>query len=117
LKENVLNQLGISKTSIIQKAKDSGSQSSDETTLFKEGMFLVQVEFKKAADIIHKYGGIVTVHAGSKENGIDREMRHEGSGVRNTSIECSLGPVKEELFNEGYIDICEIKKLMKQNSI
>lgn len=110
LKENVLNQLGISRTSIIQKAKDSGSQSSDETTLFKEGMFLVQVEFKKAADIIHKYGGIVTVHAGSKENGIDREMRHEGSGVRNTSIECSLGPVKEELFNEGYIDICEIKK-------
>lgn len=24
------------------------------------------------------------------------------------SIEDSLGPVKEELFNEGYIDICDI---------
>ena len=70
----------------------------------------MQVDFKQAANIIHKYGGLVTVHAGSKSNSIDEEMKHEGKAAKNVSIEDSLGPVKEELFKDGYIDICDLTK-------
>ena len=35
-------------------------------------------------------------------------MRHDGPGKRNTTIENTLGPVKDELFQEGHIDICDI---------
>lgn len=111
LKENILNPLGISRTSIIQKGREylKGKNLTDEE-YFKHGMFLVQVDFKNAADLIHQYGGLVTVHAGGKNNSIDEEMKHEGKGKRNVSIEDSLGPVKEELFKNGYIDICDITK-------
>ena len=39
---------------------------------------------------------------------IDEEMKHEGKSAKNVPIEYSLGPVKEELFKEGYIDICDL---------
>ena len=111
LKENVLNPLGITRTKIIQKGRDSiKKEGLPDESYFKEGMFQVQVEFKHAADIIHKYGGLVTVHAGSKSNSIDEEMKHEGETDKNVSVEDSLGPVKEELFKDGYIDICDLTK-------
>lgn len=111
LKENILNQLGISRTTIIQKGREHKSnQNLPDESYFKEGMFLVQVDFRKAADLIHKHGGLVTVHAGSKSNSIDEEMKHEGTAKKNVTIEDSLGPVKEELFREGYIDICDLTK-------
>ena len=40
------------------------------------------MNFKDAANLIHKYGGIVTVHAGSKSNSIDEEMKHEGKSKK-----------------------------------
>ena len=109
LTENVLNPLGITRSKMILKGKEvlNGEEKDDET-YFKTGMFQVQVDFKEAANLIHQYGGLVTVHAGSKSNSIDEEMKHEGKAKKNVSIEDSLGPVKEELFNEGYIDICDI---------
>lgn len=108
LKENVLNKLGLSRTKIIEKGKENNKKCSSDNEYFKEGMSKVQVDFREAADIIHKYGGLVVVHAGTKSNSIDEEMKHEGRELKNVSKEYSLGPVKEELFNEGYIDICEI---------
>lgn len=111
LKENVLNQLGISRTKIIQKGKEClKTEGLPDDTYFKHGMFQVQVDFKNAANLIHEYGGLVTVHAGNRSNGIEKEMKHDGSSPKNVSIENSLGPVKEELFREGYIDICDITK-------
>ena len=106
LHDNVLSQLGVSRTAIIEKGRKQKPQGTDDEC-FKAGMFQVQVDFKKAADLIHKYGGLVTVHAGSKGNSIET-MKHDGRGVHNTTIENSLGSLKEELFNEGYIDICDI---------
>ena len=111
LKENVLNPLGITRSKMIQKGREHLNEKDlPDDKYFKEGMFQVQVDFKDAANMIHKYGGLVTVHAGSKSNSIDEEMRHEGKKAKNVSIEDSLGPVKEELFNEGYIDICDLTK-------
>ena len=111
LEENVLNYLGISRSKIIQKGREYLKKDNlSEDSYFKDGIFQVQVDFKKAADTIHQYGGLVTVHAGSKSNSIDREMRHEGNNAKNPSIEDSLGPVKEELFKGGYIDICDLTK-------
>lgn len=109
LTENVLNPLGITRSKMILKGKEVlKDKTKDDETYFKIGMFQVQVDFKKAANLIHRYGGLVTVHAGSKPNSIDEEMKHEGKAKKNVSVEDSLGPVKEELFKEGYIDICDI---------
>lgn len=111
LKENILNPLGISRSTIVRKGQEASSSTTlSKDAYFKKGMFLVQVNFKEAAKLIHKYGGIVTVHAGSKSNSIDEEMKHEGKSRKNVSIEDSLGPVKEELFRDGYIDICDLTK-------
>ena len=110
LSENVLNPLGLSESIIIQKGKEAdGTKDKSDEYYFKKGIFLVQVDFKVAAKLIHQYGGIVTVHAGSKSNSIDEEMKHEGKSKKNVSIYDSLGPVKDELFKGGYIDICEIR--------
>lgn len=115
LHDNVLSVLGISRSKIIEEGRKSEAIDKDKDKdktddyYFKKGWNLVQVEFKKAADLIHAYGGLVSVHAGSKTNSIDEEMKHDGNSSKNVSIYDSLGPVKEELFTRGYIDICEIR--------
>jgi ABC-type lipoprotein export system ATPase subunit len=106
----VLSPLGISRTAIVAKGREI-EPAADEDRAFKKGMFKVQVDFKKAAFLIHKYGGVVVVHAGTKENSLDEEMKHEGNGTRNVgTLYHSLGTVKEELFKDKHIDICEIRK-------
>lgn len=110
LNDLVLCPLGVSETTIIMKARELKEYSEDGAA-FKDGMFLVQVDFKKASELIHSYGGLVSVHNGSKENGLDAEVKHQGRGVRNVSeLYDSLGTLKEELLTHGYIDVCEIRK-------
>ena len=107
LYELVLSPLNLTKTKIGIEGRAEHPEYSDEKA-FKEGLLRVQVDFKKAADLIHKYGGIVTVHAGGKANSFDEEMKHEGNVEKNVSIADSLGPVKEELLR-NYIDVCEVR--------
>lgn len=107
LHDLILSPLELSRTAIIAKGSEGNSQLTEEQK-FHRGMFLVQVDFKKAADLIHKYGGLVSVHNGDKENGLDREIKHKGCGKRNVhSLYDSLGTMKEELMRD-YIDICDI---------
>lgn len=109
LRDLILSPLGISKTTIITKGREENSSLND-TDAFRAGMFKVQVDLKEAAKLIHKYGGLVSIHNGSKANGLDAEVRHQGSGAHNTNeLFDSLGTLKEELLNK-YIDICEIRK-------
>lgn len=103
----ILSPLNLTRTLIIKKGKRNNPEY-DDGKAFKEGLLKVQVDFKEAADLIHKYGGIVTVHAGGKTNSFDEEMKHEGSSKKNVTVADSLGPVKEELLN-NYIDICEVR--------
>lgn len=111
INELILNPLDISETKIIQKGKEKliedGNSNPSDVEAFKRGIFEVQVSFKEASEKIHKkLGGIVIVHAGDKSNSLEREMRHEGKvGI---TLYNSLGPVKEELMKENFIDICEI---------
>lgn len=114
LYELILCPLGLSEATIIQKGKEETGSTSDAIN-FKEGIFHVQVDFKKTADLIHQYGGIVTVHAGSKSNSIDEEMYHENK--HDTTIYESLGPVKDELFKGGYINICEVRNQKDMGSV
>lgn len=109
LHELILCQLDISETKIIAAGKQENNSLTGDAA-FKEGIRRVQVDFKKAATLIHKYGGLVSVHNGSKDNGLDEHMRHLGTGPRNVHelYEC-LGTVKKELMAD-YIDICEIRK-------
>lgn len=102
LNELILGPLDLSETVIKAKAKEKDANLSDEKA-FKKGIFLVQVNFKDAAKLIHKYGGLVSVHAGDKANSIE-EMKHAGIGVRNVKdVVDSLGTVKEELLCEYII--------------
>ncbi len=106
IESELLNPLGLSEATIIAKGMQQQECGSDEEA-FKIGMFHVHTHFKEIAEKIHELGGLVIPHA-TKENGIESEMGHEGKpGV---TLHNSLGPVKEELFNDGYIDICEIRK-------
>ena len=58
LSENVLNPLGLSESIIIQKGKEAdGTKDKSDEYYFKKGIFLVQVDFKVAAKLIHQYGG------------------------------------------------------------
>ena len=109
LKDLILAPLDLSRTKIVAKGKEQDSSLSDDSA-FKKGMFLLQVDFKAAADLIHKYGGIISVHNGSKENGLDKEVKHLGKAPKNAHslYEC-LGTLKEELMKE-YVDICDIEK-------
>lgn len=84
IKENVLNKLGITRSKMVQKGREAlGKDGLPEESYFKDGMFRVQVDFRQAADLIHQYGGIVTVHAGSKENSIDHYCPLKMDGVKN----------------------------------
>lgn len=108
LHDLILSPLNISETKIIAKGREKNNTLNEEQA-FNEGMFLVQVPFKDASKKIHEYGGVVIVHAGNKCNSIEKEMKHIGSSNKNvTTLYDSLGTVKEELFKENHIDICEI---------
>lgn len=108
LNDLILAPLGLSRTKIICAASSTGGEYSDDAA-YKDGLLRVQVDFKDAANLIHKYGGLVSVHAGGKSNSFEEEMKHEGTSPKNvTDLADSLGTVKEELLRE-YIDICEVR--------
>jgi len=111
LNELILCPLHLSRTEILAAGRNAQGYSPQwsEAKLFDAGWKLVQVNFKEAANFVHKYGGLVSVHNGSKTNSLDDQVRHDGPGVRDVSLEDSLGPLKEELL-KSYIDICEVKK-------
>ena len=110
LEDLILSKLGVSETQVISKGKEIDS-SANGVDAFKKGMFLVQVDFKEASKLIHQHGGLVAVHNGSKNNGLDKEMKHQGAAEKNvTELYDSLGTVKEELLSKNFINICEISK-------
>lgn len=112
LQSLVLDSLNLSEARIIaqgkKRLKQDGKSKVSDNEAFKVGLFCVQVNFKEASKKIHEHGGVVIPHAGSKENSLEREMRHEGKA--GVALFESLGPVKQELFDEKHIDICEIAK-------
>ena len=107
LYERILCKLNLSKSAIILKGKEK-KPSFDDEKAFKEGLFLLQVDMKKACELIHSFGGVISVHNGNKDNGLDAEVKHLGTSPRNvrTLDEC-LGPLKEELMGK-YVDICDL---------
>ena len=103
LDEQILCVLNLSRSEIIATARRNGEKGDDDS-LFHKGIFLKQVDFKIAANLIHKYGGLVSVHAGSKKSSIE-DMRH--AKKNGTELKDALGTLKVELMQE-YIDICEV---------
>lgn len=105
----ILSQLGVSRTAVIAKGRENDASLSDDDA-FRKGMFLIQVDFKQAAKLVHQYGGLISVHNGNKSNGLDAEVKHMGSSPRNVhSLYESLGTLKKELLR-NYIDICDVGK-------
>lgn len=101
----ILSPLNLSEATIQEKGREGNSKASSDEA-FKAGIFKTQVEFSKAADLIHKYGGLVIPHNGTKSNGMDQEISHEGKP--GTDIYNSLGPLKDELCKSGSIDAFDI---------
>lgn len=71
------------------------------TDIEKIGNDSVYADFQKSAELIHKLGGIVSVHAGEKTNGIE--------SISNT--EAFKRTIKKDLVEKGHIDIFEIGKI------
>lgn len=103
----ILSPLGFSETKIIAKGKEDDSTLNNELA-FRAGMHKVCANIENIANMIHKYGGLVLIHAGCKTNSIEG-LKHFGKSDNNVHelYEC-LGVKKKELFTEGLIDICEI---------
>lgn len=113
LEEYILSPLDLSETKIIKKGKIKLNKASkatdDEEKAFKEGLLEVEADFEEICRLVHdKLGGIIVVHAGDKSNSLDKEISHEGK--KGTTLYNSLGTLKERLFEEGFIDVCEISK-------
>lgn len=114
LEQLILNKLNLSEVIIKVKGREKNPCISDEKA-FKVGMFEVQVDFKTTADLIHQYGGLVSVHAGDKASSIE-EMKHNGKSDKNVKdVVDSLGTLKDELMRE-YIDICELGGIGDKNA-
>lgn len=108
--DEILAPLGLTEAKIRNAGKSSANGKLTSEKEFSAGLCKVQVDFKRACEKIHEYGGLVSVHHGSKANGLDEEMKHEGTKPKNVQDPYeSLGPVKEELFSKGFIDICEVR--------
>lgn len=99
----ILAPLGLAESIIREKGLQAGAS---EQNALKKGIFQTQVNFTVAANFVHKYGGIVIPHNGSKSNGLDAEVSHEGKP--GTTIYNSLGPLKDELCQGGYIDVFDV---------
>ncbi|MCK5022146.1 MAG: hypothetical protein KAR54_02770, partial [Candidatus Pacebacteria bacterium] len=71
------------------------------TDVEQRGNDTIYVDFKESAELIHKNGGIVSVHAGKKTNSIEN--------ISNAEI--FKRTIKEDLVKNGHIDIFEIGKI------
>lgn len=113
LNELVLAPLGLSETKIVAIGREN-KPNLEEEKAFKEGMFKVQVNLKKAAEVIREHGGIITIHSGDKSGSIEG-MKHYGKAEKNVSksADC-LGPLKEEIIKE-YVDFCEMSSLNERD--
>ena len=105
--DQILAPLDLSEAKIQEKGWEENPNCSPEEA-FKKGIFKTQVEFKQTADLVHKYGGIVIPHNGSKSNGLDKEVSHDGKP--GTDLYNSLGPLKDDLCKKGYIDAFDIPR-------
>lgn len=108
--DEILAPLELTEAKIRKAGRESTTKKLSPEKEFKEGLCRVQVDFKKTAKLVHEHGGIVSVHAGSKSNSFDEEMKHKGSSKKNVdNLYDSLGTLKADLLTNGYIDICEIR--------
>ena len=71
------------------------------TDVEQRGNDTIYVDFKESAELIHKNGGIVSVHAGKKTSSIEN--------ISNAEI--FKRTIKEDLVKNGHIDIFEIGKI------
>lgn len=102
--ENFLAKINSSESDI----KKSGNSQ------YKDGLLLHTVDFEETSKKVRELGGLLIVHAGSKSNGIEKEISHQKDDADTFEILNSLGTKKEELMRL-YIDICEVPNREPKN--
>ena len=102
LQENFLSKIDYTNAKIKSTAKGD----------YKTGLFNITVSFETLIPIVKELGGILIIHAGSKNNGIEKEITH-AKGDTEYELLNSLGTNKEKIMNE--IDICELPNWFEKN--
>ncbi len=93
IKENITNKLGLTRVEI----KEAGEGC------YEKGIFDITVNFEDMSKLVHKWGGLVIVHA-TKANGFEDEMKHPGTNPTEYELLKSLGAKKRELMKD-YIGV------------
>lgn len=81
--------------------KIQGKLEITSADIKRKGDDFVYCDFKESSKLIHELGGIVTVHAGKKTNGIE--------SIRNNHKYKQA--IKKDLVEGGYIDVFEVGQL------
>lgn len=81
--------------------KLQGKLEITSSDIRRKGDDFVYSDFKESSELIHELGGIVTVHAGKKTNGIE--------SIRNNQKYKQA--IKKDLVEGGYIDVFEVGQL------
>ncbi|WP_052675773.1 TrlF family AAA-like ATPase [Paenibacillus sp. IHBB 10380] len=81
--------------------KIQGKLEITSADIKRKGDDFVYCDFKESSKVIHELGGIVTVHAGKKTNGIE--------SIRNNHKYKQA--IKKDLVEGGYIDVFEVGQL------
>ena len=95
LQENFLNPLKYTEAEI--KASGNGDYST--------GLFKKTINFFELSHLVHKLGGLVIIHAGTKTGGLEKEMKHAKTENKLELLN-TLGSEKEKIIQEA--DICEL---------
>ena len=96
--ENILSKIDLTKTRITEAGKND----------YNKGLFEIAVDLKKTSEIVHKFGGLISVHAFGKDHNFENEIEHPKTKTPSEDeLLHSLGEEKEFLMN-NCIDICEL---------
>jgi len=81
---------------------------------YKKGLLEKDVDFEEMSMRVRDLGGVVIAHAGTKDNGIETEIKHDSDTGNEWEILNSLGKRKETLMKD-FVDICEVQNWNKNN--
>lgn len=104
IQRELLDKINCSKVDIMVAGKG----------VYERGLFEKAVDFINAISRIHELSGLVIIHSGSKDNGIEKGMTHAKDQDNEEELLNSLGGEKELLMT-NCINICELSNWNEQN--
>ena len=104
LESDFLNPLGFTKA----KIEEAGAGN------YKNGLLNMLADFEKLSVQARALSGLVFIHAGTKDNGLETEMAHSATGASDYELLSSLGVEKEKIIKR-WVDVCELPNSNEKN--